>query len=79
MDSSSQQYQLDQEAYELTGNQFATYGFQYVPGFDGGVSFEVCFWLYKYSSVCCIVHQLDYQRQSCLDVEGSWYGCGHPR
>ncbi|EKM61134.1 glycoside hydrolase family 16 protein [Phanerochaete carnosa HHB-10118-sp] len=26
----------NQEAYELTGNQFAVYGFQYQPGFDGG-------------------------------------------
>lgn len=28
----------DQEAYELTGNQYSVYGVQYQPGFDSGVS-----------------------------------------
>ena len=28
----------DQEAYELTGNQYSVYGVQYKPGFDGAVS-----------------------------------------
>lgn len=29
---------LDQEAYELTGNQYSIYGIQYKPGFDDAVS-----------------------------------------
>ena len=29
---------VDPEAYELSGNQFAVYGFQYKPGFDDAVS-----------------------------------------
>ncbi|PSS37604.1 hypothetical protein PHLCEN_2v531 [Hermanssonia centrifuga] len=28
--------ETNQEAYELTGNQYSVYGFQYQPGFDGG-------------------------------------------
>ena len=28
----------DQEAYELTGNQYSVYGVQYKPGFDDAVS-----------------------------------------
>jgi hypothetical protein len=28
----------DENAYELTGKTFSTYGFEYKPGFDGAVS-----------------------------------------
>ena len=30
-------WHTDPEAYELSGNQFAVYGFQYKPGFDDAV------------------------------------------
>ena len=30
-------FYADQEAYELTGNQYSVYGIQYQPGFDNAV------------------------------------------
>ena len=30
-------FSVDQEAYELTGNQYSVYGIQYQPGFDNAV------------------------------------------
>lgn len=65
----------DQQAYELTGNVFSIYGFQYKPGFEDAVS------SHKWTSFCTqklnvsiAVHFLDRRRQGCLDYEASWYG-----
>ena len=38
---SNKHIHTDQQAYEGTGNAYEIYGFQYQPGFDGGVSCAV--------------------------------------